>query len=142
MYVSPKTSEYFIIIADRFCKEQSHPLFRNDAYAVWKEECCGSLKLHFYVDLGNEGSVASLTRYLMYKELLHNYIKAIAHVDRQLISRHRHLRNCPISVHFKSCVEKFNITENYGTLRCYCLFRDTDDELIVEENQNLENQQD
>ena len=118
IYYSPVTCEHFLTIGNYYCNENLNTLLSNEAYAKWDNEC-GISKLKFYVKLNDENPLILMARYVLYKELIPNYIRTIIHGDKYLFKENKCLLNTPITVRFISKCEKFNIVEPYGTLKYY-----------------------
>lgn len=119
IYSSNITGECFVVISDSFCYETSNQLIRNNIFAKWYVADCGYYKLKIYVNLGDENNLMVFTRYIMYKQILTEYIHATLYADREFFRRNKCMLNSQITVRFISGCEKFNVVENYGTLNSY-----------------------
>ena len=119
VYNSRITCEYFLTIADEFCKENLNQLLRDEIFGRWDQDDNGIYRLKLYVNLGNENKFIVLARYAMFKQLIPDYIQTILHGDREFFRENRCLLNSQVTVRFMSGCETFNMVEPYGTLKNY-----------------------
>jgi hypothetical protein len=90
-------------------------LMRDEVLAEWRnQEDEYSLAIHCHVSGGLVFGWAGL-RYSIFRQELPLVLEAIRWGDRAIFNSHPHLDYAPISIHFHSTKQRYNVKEHWGT---------------------------
>jgi len=120
---SDKTGDLYLTIGPDYDRNQISGLhtrlMRDEVLGEWVcNETGYLLKIYVHVSGGFVIGTAGWRNRILHRELP-LALEAIHYAERYLLQTHPELKDAPIEIHFRSSIQKYNVTESWGTLGNY-----------------------